>query len=123
MPYVAVTYTNDNDFVSAYSVVLDVGYEGQVQTQDVIADPLIPGVLLPYLKWFNRHPCPSKQIVPRTAIASLKSDRILKISYPFKPNTPQWYTFWQQLQSPEIISIESVGEKITDKHLRHSLNL
>lgn len=123
MPYVAINYTDDNGFASGYSVALDIGYDGEYQTQDIIADPLIPAVLLLYLKWFNRHPCPSKQIVPRSAIISLKLDRVLKISYPFRPNTPQWYTFWQQLQSPEIISIESVGEKITDKHLRRSLNL
>jgi len=121
--YLAIDYVNDSNFTSAYSVALDIKYDNLFQTEDIIADPLIPAVLLSHLKWFSHHPCPSKQIVPRAAIVSLRSDRVLKISYPFRPNTPEWYTFWQQLQSPEIISIQSIGEKITDKQLRRSLNL
>lgn len=121
--YIAINYTDDRNYVSVYSVALDIKYNDEFKVQNIIADPLIPQILISRLKWFDRHPCPSKQITPRTAIISLKSGQSLNIPYPFRPNTPEWYIFWQQLQSPEIVSIKSIGEKITDKHLRHSLNL
>ncbi|MDF0553872.1 hypothetical protein [Kamptonema sp. UHCC 0994] len=82
---------------------------------------VIAGVLPPSLdtslQWF-RHPCPS-DILPRFAIISLQDGQRLKLPYPFRPDTSEWYQFWQELQSnPLIVSAKGIGETLPNSFLR-----
>lgn len=82
---------------------------------------VIAGVLPPSLdtslQWF-RHPCPS-EILPRFAIISLQDGQRLKLPYPFRPDTSEWYQFWQELQSnPLIVSAKGIGETLPNSFLR-----
>ena len=121
--YIATNYETDNSVVLTFSVAIYIGYNGEFQKNEVQEDPFIPEILLPSLKWFNRYPCPRKQLIARFVTLTLLSGDILQIAYPFKPGSPNWFTFWEQLQSPEIISVKGFGEKVTDKFLKTSLGL
>lgn len=121
--FLATSYTTDGNFVQTYSVPLYIGYNDEYVLQTIVTDPLIPLILIPRLQWFAKHPCPTKKIIARHAEIGLQSGDILKIAYPFRPNTPEWFTFWEQLQSPKIVSIKKNGETTTDTLLRNFLNL
>lgn len=123
MPYVADNYTTDSGLILTYSVNLTIGYDNDLQFQNIIADSIIPVILIPELTWFAKNPCPTKQIASRYVLISLRSGNTFEIAYPFRPNTSSWFTFWEQLQSPDIVSIKGFGEKATDKFLRNSLGI
>lgn len=120
--FLANNYTTDSNYLLAYSVALYIGYDGESPRQEIVIDSLIPPILIPQLKWFAR-PCATKQVISRYVLITLVSGNILKIAYPFRPNTPEWNAFWEQLQSPNIISVKGIGESVTDKLIRSSLNL
>jgi hypothetical protein len=119
--YIATGYETDNGDILAFSVSLYIGYNKE---QKQIADnPLIPSILLPAMTWFLRNPCPTKQVTARYVNVFLVSGDVLQIAYPFRPGSANWLAFWQQLQSPDIISVQGFGEKVTDKYLRKSLGI
>jgi hypothetical protein len=77
--------------------------------------------ILPSILFFQKfkHPCPSPDIVPRFAILNLQSNQRLKIPYPWRPDTTEWYQFWQYLRvNPLIISVQGVGETFSMRSLR-----
>lgn len=121
--YIATAYQTDNEFVLGFAVPLYIGYNGVYSQQEIATDPLIPAVLLTAITWLSRNPCQTKQITPRFVDLTLASGDTLRISYPFKPGTNEWFAFWEQLQSPDIISVKGFGEKVTDKFLKTSLGL
>jgi hypothetical protein len=50
---------------------------------------------------------------PRYIIASLSDKSETKIEYPFRPDTPEWYDFWQQLTAnPQIVGVKGFGERM-----------
>jgi|GEM_PF-3894905 len=119
--YVAKNYETDNGFTLTYSVALYIGYNGQY-LQSIVSDFLLPVSLLPELQWFPRS-CATKQIVARYVILTLLSGDILQVAYPFRPGSANWFIFWEQLKIPDVVSIQGVGEKITDKYLRSLLQI
>lgn len=120
--YIATVYETDNSILLSYTVALYIGYNSQVLQKDIINEDIIPTVLISSLEWFSR-PCTTKLVIPRYVTLTLLSGDILQIAYPFKPGTPNWFTFWGQLQSPEIVAVKGIGERLTDKFLRNSLGI
>lgn len=121
--YSAINYETDNEVDLAYSVALYIGYQNEYSSQAIINDGLIPPILIPRLQWFRDNACFTKQIVARFVTIDLSSGTTLKIAYPFRPGTANWFTFWQQLQSPEIVSVKGFGEKGSSKFLKNSLGI
>lgn len=121
--YLATAYETDNNNILTLSVAIHIGYKGEFQQSEIQSNLFVPEILLPNLQWFKRYPCSSKQLTPRSVILTLLSGDILEIAYPFRPGTANSITFWEQLQSPEIVSIKGIGEKNTDKFLRNSLGI
>jgi hypothetical protein len=119
--YVAKNYETDNGFTLTYSVALYIGRNGQY-SQNIVSDYLLPVSLLSELQWFPRS-CTTRQIVARSVILTLLSGDILQVAYPFRPGSANWFVFWEQLKTPEVLSIQGVGEKITDKYLRSLLQI
>jgi hypothetical protein len=119
--YVAKNYETDNGFTLTYSVALYIGRNGQY-SQNIVSDYLLPVSLLPELQWFPRS-CATKQVVARYVTLTLLSGDILQIAYPFRPGSANWFIFWEQLKSLDVLSIQGFGEKITDKYLRSLLKI
>lgn len=123
--YLATAYQTDVGAVLTYAVSIYIGSDSGLpyQQEQVIGNPFVPSILLPNLVWFSRNPCPTQQVVARYVILRLISGDILQIAYPFLPGTANYSTFWKQLQVPEIISVEGIGEKCNDKMLRNFLGV
>jgi hypothetical protein len=119
--YIAKNYETDSGLILTYSVALYIGYNGEYQ-QNIINNILLPSLLLPELQWISPF-CATKQVTARSTILTLLSGDFLQISYPFRAGTLNWFAFWEQLQSPEIVSMKSFGEKTTDKFLRKLLGI
>lgn len=53
-----------------------------------------------------------KTVKPRHAILTVDGGKA-KIEYPFRPDTAEWFQFWQEIKSnPLIIASEGIGEII-----------
>ena len=121
--YIATAYQTDSDTILGFTVPLYIGYNGAYSQQGIVTDPLIPAVLLTAITWLTRNPCQSKQVIARFVDLVLVSGDTLRISYPFRPGTNEWFAFWEQLQSPSVISVRGFGEKIADKFLRQQVGV
>jgi len=121
--YIATAYQTDTNHLLAFAVPLYIGYNKEYPKEEIIEDILVPAILRPAIMWLSRNPCPTKQVTARFVNLVLTSGDTLQIAYPFQPGTANWFTFWEQLQSPEIISVKGFGEKVTDKFLKTSLGL
>jgi hypothetical protein len=121
--YIATAYQTDSGHILSFSVPMYIGYNGELQRNKVEEDSLIPRILLPHIKWFNRHPCPRKQLSSRNVTITLFSGDKLQIAYPFQPGSANWFIFLQELASPEVVDIAKVGERCGDKLLRNSLGI
>lgn len=67
---------------------------------------------------------PPEGFTPRHALIATTSGDQLKIEYPFRPDTPDWYQFWQELYAnPLIASSVGVGEIIKGQSLRYALGV
>jgi len=119
--YVAKNYETDSGFTLTYSVALPITINGQY-LQNFASHFLLPTSLLAELQWFSRS-CTTKQIVARSVTLILASGDRMQVAYPFRPGSANWFLFWEQLQNPEIVFIEGVGEKVTDKYLRSLLRI
>lgn len=121
--YIATAYQLDTNSVVGFAVPLYIGYNGLYSQEKIVTDPLIPAILLTAITWLSRNPCQTKQVTARFVDLILTSGDTLRISYPFRPGSNEWFAFWEQLQSPDIVSIKGIGEKVTDKFLRNQLGV
>ncbi len=122
MPFITPKYVTDGGRTIAY-LKMDLAFIGNdLRSLDQIKDlSFIAGVIPPSLnislQWF-RHPCPS-EVLPRFAILILQDGQRLKLPYPFRPDSPEWYQFWQELNSNSlIVSVRGVGETLPNTFLR-----
>lgn len=85
---------------------------------------LLPSNYLPILSNAKFGGC-SLPITPRHALITLvDGGDQFKIEYPFRPDTPDWYQFWQELYTnPLIASSIGVGEIIKSQSLRYALGV
>jgi hypothetical protein len=120
--YIATAYETDTEIISAFAVALYIGFNNEPVLESVIQSTLVPPILRPSVQWFSR-PCSTKLIVARRVIMTLSSGDTFQIAYPFRPGSANWFVFWQQIQTLNIVSIKNVGEKLTDKFLRTSLGI
>lgn len=121
--FVAPQYLTDVGRIAPY-LKMDIAFVGgdlrsiqQINDLSVIAG-VLPALLALSLQQF-RHPCPESDILPRFAVLTLQNGQRLKVSYPFRPDTSEWYQFWQNLKTnPLIVSAQGVGETLSNSFLR-----
>lgn len=89
----------------------------QIRSLGAIPSGTIPSSLIDLLREFKQS-CFS-EVLPRYAVLTLGDGRRLKISYPFKPGTPDWQIFWNNLlANPQIILVKGFGETVSNSLLR-----
>jgi len=126
MPFVA-QYVTDGGRVLPYLRMEIAFIDNDLRSLDRINDlnivtGILPPVLASSLQQFSQ-PCPY-DILPRFVILGLQQGQLIKLAYPFRPSTPEWYQFWQDLNtSLSIVDIQGFGEVCNDKHLRKSLGV
>ena len=108
---------------SFYLPALSINFVATVATPtggDPVLSDVVPPVLLAACSEMKRGVCPlPKDISPRFVRAFLASGNHYRIEYPFRPNSPDWVTFWSQLQgNANVVSVEGVGEVMGDRTLR-----
>jgi hypothetical protein len=58
----------------------------------------------------------------RKAVVTEQSGERHELEYPFRPDTPEWYQFWQELTSnPLITSVQGVGESFSGSSFKYSV--
>ena len=89
----------------------------QIGSLKAIPSGIIPNSLVDLLQEFKQS-CFS-EVSPRYAVLSFRNGRRFKISYPFKPGTPDWQVFWNDLlANPQITFAKGFGESVSDSLLR-----
>jgi len=89
----------------------------QIRSFGAIPSGILPNSLIDLLREFKQS-CFS-EVLPRYAVLMLGDGRRLKISYPFKPSTPDWQIFWNDLlANPQIILVKGFGESVSNSLLR-----
>ncbi len=84
--------------------------------------------ILPVL-FFNILSAPSlgycalpRSLKARKAVVTEQSGERHELEYPFRPDSPEWYEFWQELTSnPLIISAQGIGESFSGSFFKHSV--
>lgn len=55
----------------------------------------------------------TNSVSPRRIEGFFTGGESFLIEYPFKPDTPEWYQFWQEiLSNPLIVEVKGIGEKV-----------
>ena len=116
-------YFTDIGAVAPY-LTMQIAYVGddlrslqQIRSLGAIPSGIIPNSLVDLLREFKQS-CFS-EVSPRYVVLTLGDGRRLKISYPFKPGTPDWQIFWNDLlANPQIISAKGFGESVSNSLLR-----
>jgi hypothetical protein len=120
--YLAKNYETDSGFTLTYSVAIQISYNEQLISPGVNVGFSLPSVLLPELQWFPRL-CSTPHVIARYVFLTLVSGDTVKIAYPFCPGSANWFLFWQQLNTPDIVETQGIGEKCSDKILRNLLGI
>lgn len=116
-------YFTDIGVVVPY-LTMEIAYVGndlrslqQIKSLGAIPSGIIPNSLADLLREFKQS-CFS-EVSPRYALLTFGDGRRLKISYPFKPGTPDWQIFWNHLlANPQIIFAKGFGESVSNSLLR-----
>ncbi len=106
-----------------YFPALSLNFVAMVATPvggDPVLSDVVPPVLLAACSDVKLGVCSlPKGVSPRFVRAFLASGNHYRIEYPFRPNSPDWMTFWSQLQgNSNVVSVEGVGEVMGDRSLR-----